>query len=225
MKSIITLLSAFILSVNLYGQGLEISNDTVPITGDANSTLTGATVLTNKNSQPLTINWVENFLTTPPSGWTFSVCDPINCFPPTTTSGSFQLGANDTGSMHLDITPDSVTGQSVVQLALSYATNQTANIIFNVDVTMTGIHLTALKNKIIVTPNPAQNFVNLLMPQNYPAKEIIVFDLLGRPVKNVNVSSPAVNFRMNVRDLKQGMYFIQVHTASGAVFTHSLNIN
>lgn len=225
MKKIFLLLMLLSAATGSFCQSIQISNDTVNIVGNGSSEIVGSTVLKNMTPLPITINWTENFTTTPPGDWTFSVCDPINCFPPTTTSDSFSIGGNDTGSMHLDVTPDNQSGYSVVTLNLSFRPNQSASIVFIVNVTATGINPVSLKNKIVIAPDPVLNYLNFLLPKNYIPESINVFDFLGKRVKTIVDNHVAGISAINVAGLKPGFYLLQLRNSSGQIITQTFEKN
>ena len=69
----------------------------------------------------------------------------------------------------------------------------------------TGINDVAAQNDMEVYPNPAADYINVVIPDN-DVKTITIVDVTGRIVKEETVTS--LQFTMNTADLPSGIYFI-----------------
>ena len=71
-----------------------------------------------------------------------------------------------------------------------------------------GINNIDTKNRINISPNPASKHVNISMPSIRSAHTVMVSDITGRVVYNLQTAGE--NTQLNTTDLTQGMYFIHV---------------
>lgn len=68
------------------------------------------------------------------------------------------------------------------------------------------------------SPNPADNFTTVQLPNNLPANShIIITDITGKQVIVQNINTGATSVNINTQQLQNGVYFYQLHTedASG----------
>ena len=72
-----------------------------------------------------------------------------------------------------------------------------------------------LANKFLVTPNPANDFVNISNSENIKVSNIKITDLNGRVVKQKNFDNVS-NINLNVSDLSSGVYMININTNEGS---------
>jgi hypothetical protein len=63
----------------------------------------------------------------------------------------------------------------------------------------------AKASDVLIYPNPAKAFVKIVLPDNYEATDIILYDRIGRIVKQ-----SAYFQTLNVSDLPKGFYIIEV---------------
>lgn len=70
------------------------------------------------------------------------------------------------------------------------------------------------RKKIAVYPNPATNFIGLTEPEGI--KEIMVFNIIGRKMKNFKVNADE---KYNVADLPKGVYLIRLIDDNNKVVT------
>ncbi len=85
-------------------------------------------------------------------------------------------------------------------------------------------------HNILISPNPASDFVNISIDNiKDNTFEILIVDIYGRVLKNQNVNTLSTgdhqDIRINVRDLKSGLYQIMVrsgqnHFTSGLIIQH-----
>ncbi len=69
------------------------------------------------------------------------------------------------------------------------------------------------KLNLTVYPNPAANYVKLDMQESIDNANIQLVDLTGKVVKSMDASNQ-VNFQMDVSDLKEGIYLLNIITGS-----------
>lgn len=62
-------------------------------------------------------------------------------------------------------------------------------------------------------PNPAQKSVNLILNQSAQAR-VLLFDKLGKPIKEWNASESAFNHEIPIANMEPGIYFVQINTGN-----------
>lgn len=112
-----------------------------------------------------------------------------------------------------------VIDNSEVDTASTYTFNDvTANHTIYVDFAPTGVADYNLSNAVTLFPNPASNFIDLLISnaslQVYDAQ---VLDMAGKQVNITVFSTSAESLRFNVNSISSGIYFIRVNTNEGIV--------
>ena len=79
--------------------------------------------------------------------------------------------------------------------------------------------------KVVLSPNPTQDIVNVNFESNDAFQaHYIVSDLMGRTVsqKAINVFSGSNQVGINVSELANGIYFVQMRTANNLLFSEKL---
>ena len=79
--------------------------------------------------------------------------------------------------------------------------------------------------KVVLSPNPAQDVVNVNFESNDAFQaHYTISDFTGRTVtqKQINVQSGANEIGVNVSDLANGIYFIQMRTSTNLLFSEKL---
>ena len=66
-------------------------------------------------------------------------------------------------------------------------------------------------SKFLVTPNPANDFINISNTENIKVSNIKITDLNGRVVKQNNFDNVS-NINLNVSDLSSGVYMMNINT-------------
>jgi hypothetical protein len=79
----------------------------------------------------------------------------------------------------------------------------------------TGLNESANEYAISIYPNPVSNFLNIESKQPNENAELIIADVLGREIKSLPIQNQTTTVNMN--DLKDGIYFVQIKTANGIV--------
>jgi hypothetical protein len=84
-------------------------------------------------------------------------------------------------------------------------------------VTTTGVE-TYLQNQITLSPNPAQQYINVHCSMNnvsFEDAEIEVLDMYGKLLQTIKMTSETT--QINVSGLASGVYFVRVNTEQGSV--------
>jgi len=90
--------------------------------------------------------------------------------------------------------------------------------VYTIDWLLTGINET-YSTDFIIYPNPAQDILNI--EHKSPMVEVTILDILGKKICNYEMNS-AANGMIQLKELKKGMYFIQMKDGSGKVYTRKV---
>ncbi len=235
MKKIFSILS-FLSVVNFASaQSFTIQTDTVTTSG----ILSDATADTVYYTMQLTTHLQNNIPTIVPSfwvrdiqylttGWTTSCCDPVNCHDDTTNSSTFDFPANQNALVVVDFKPHGHEGMGVVKVKYAPSgnmTDSTSGYFIGTLAIGVGIVKTEMLKDIKLFPNPATENLMIATTDEMLPSNIEVFDLLGKKM-NLLVQKKGANlFSVNVNDLKDGFYFIQMNLKNGSVTTRRFTKN
>jgi plastocyanin len=88
----------------------------------------------------------------------------------------------------------------------------------------TGIFNSRAASSLTVFPNPFTDLVTLSVSQgNNNVTMIKVMDALGKPVKNIEVSSGQSSYSLDLSDLQPGMYFCNLYSSEGILDTRKIS--
>ena len=89
----------------------------------------------------------------------------------------------------------------------------------------TGVGIDSYENRVSVYPNPAKDFVTIEVDGGMEITDMALYDLRGRLV-SANNDSPLQTgtFRLDIRDLPAGNYFLHFRTTDGHEFIRKLAI-
>jgi hypothetical protein len=79
-----------------------------------------------------------------------------------------------------------------------------------VDSTLGTQTIEASLSDLILYPNPAQDFVIISNPQQYPVTNMVLYDLMGRKIKEITVEDSFSEFRISMSDLASGNYLLLI---------------
>ena len=68
-------------------------------------------------------------------------------------------------------------------------------------------------NSFRIYPNPTRNFVNIELPQMVSEADIVIYDVLGKKIKEVKVANQ--NYNIDLSGFKSGFYMMNIKTADG----------
>lgn len=74
-----------------------------------------------------------------------------------------------------------------------------------------------LEKNITLYPNPAKNKVYLNNPNNLNLNTITIFDLVGRLVKTIDITSNGAETEMDISDMMSATYFLIIEGADGQI--------
>jgi len=75
-------------------------------------------------------------------------------------------------------------------------------------------------SNILIMPNPANDFINVELPdKNLKIEDIKFFDNMGRLIKEFNINNTANSYKFDLANIKAGLYFIQIRNNQGLSVT------
>ncbi len=107
-----------------------------------------------------------------------------------TTSNTYTPTAN--GDYYVEIMNCNITSNTVTYSSLS-VNEITANV-------------------IRIYPNPAKSFINIKLENNNTLHSIILFDLYGKKIKEIDSLKNINSYQMDVSNLNKGVYFLKINT-------------
>ena len=206
---IVSVLWLFVSVVN--GQSFSsVTSDITIYDQPSVFTFEGYIYLNNHTFGDLNMEFV-NFEQSVPNGWETSNCLGDICLPIGVTNGSFSLPVLSSSNYVIGhFYPNNVAGSGYIKIKLFETFNPTDTIVltyYGVAGSVSDVH--DLEDADVqVFPNPAADFINVLLP-NDDAKDlrIDILDMYGRVVKS-ELSSQS-SFQINISDLPQGVYFFK----------------
>lgn len=85
------------------------------------------------------------------------------------------------------------------------------NFLFGADCMVLGVNDNAL-SQVAVYPNPASDILNIEVPGNIEIISAYVYDVTGK-----RMTAPVVNNQLNIADLSNGVYLVQINTSQGNI--------
>ncbi|MFA6923249.1 MAG: T9SS type A sorting domain-containing protein [Bacteroidales bacterium] len=77
------------------------------------------------------------------------------------------------------------------------------------------------KNNISIYPNPAKDFINIQNETNEKKLRIVIFDFIGRERINSIIQTDFKNTKINLKDLNNGLYILQISNLNGNMIKNS----
>ena len=177
-------------------------------------TIIGSNKIKNNGSSPGALAWKVTAWSLPTS-WesSFSFCDPEFCriggVMSAATSFDFTTGME--GAFKPQFTPPSAGSGSFEVTAWivgdSAATATTCSYVIE----FSGINDVKITPQVKTYPNPAKNTL-VMEAENNTIKKIEIYDILGQKVKVEEYDGQPSEVKINITDLKEGMYIIQMVT-------------
>lgn len=222
MKKVLLVLTIGILiQTNLCAQSLQlmkkdgsaIINDTILIsTSNDTSSIITYVYIKNNSTKTLDVK-IKAYAKTIVSGSGASYCWSTGCFDVTTTSPDIYKTINsaDTAKeFHSDLSPNKFQGVSEIMYTFYNKNSTTDSVSFTVfyEVIATGIDKLDQINKSIKSyPNPVNDYLNFDYNLGLTKQgKILIYDLIGKKVKQKNINNSENYSQVNVSDLNPGMY-------------------
>lgn len=147
----------------------------------------------------------------PPSAWLMSFCDPINCVAKIAvdSSGIFYIAKGKSGQMHITYTFNNVAGADTLRFAIQSLLTPSSvdTLTMYASSWRTGVKEVANSNEVSIYPNPAKDILNVKL--NSPLNSTIeIYNVIGVKIKTFSTDGSLS--KLNIADLKNGMYILRV---------------
>ena len=225
-KLLFILVTVFLSATYTHAQDLTLSwkwqslGDTIIAYGDANADeIVCHAVVTNNSSEAMNIKVSRERLSL--QDGTNSFFQWVKPYPPTTTVSlqyklikSGEKSAPDDFSGHY--LPNNVLGNSYIKYTFFNMDNesQSVSVIVKFMATPTGIAEEAMANGTVseIYPNPASSFITLdyQLTNKVNTSEVKIFNLMGSEVKSASLENNGSKLRLDISELKSGIYFYSI---------------
>lgn len=171
--------------------------------------------VTNLTAAPLTLSWTRVIIETPP-GVSTQVCDKLNCYFPSVSTGSYTMTPSDVDTFKIQYNNFSqATGNAFVNLIIKSEANpsdvQTAEFRHVILSSSSTNDLPAAQVRLY--PNPATDY--FVLENNVDVAALRIFDLNGRQVARYEAQGIS---RYDLRGMEAGIYIIALEDVQGRVF-------
>ncbi len=226
-----TLLSALFIGLCLgsFAQSLSISNAVNNLTGPANTLMIGHASVTNTGSGTISVKVLRTQNDTA-AGHSSFFCWNTACFPATTNESPFFLNLNpgdiDT-TLEAKLDPLGHAGQSVVTYCFYDMDNPSDStcVTFNFNATPVGIDEIGSRALSVAYPNPADNYTVIGYVAGSKNARLVVNNLLGATVKDINLAEKQSSYLLNTSDLRTGVYIYSLWLDGRMVASRKLVVN
>lgn len=82
----------------------------------------------------------------------------------------------------------------------------------NFDSFMIHVDSNKIESETIIYPNPASDYLHILLPESFEYKDIKIYDLHGRFVINYSIANKEKDIQINISNLNSGIYVVQITT-------------
>jgi hypothetical protein len=164
----------------------------------------------NNSSNTVTYRWWRISEDIPAAWETSMICDEETCWAPTVNTNELTVAAGDSALLDVHFQNIGRAGQGTVELLVfdvadSTDTYMIAKYVGKAENTPTSIN-TISKNTLKVYPNPAENFINILLPNPNATALIEIFSIIGVKVAEHQHNNKPID----VGRLQNGVYMIKV---------------
>ncbi|MDG1776133.1 MAG: T9SS type A sorting domain-containing protein [Crocinitomicaceae bacterium] len=173
----------------------------------------------NITTDSVEIQWeiVENTML---SGWDYSWCAYLDCFGSNITSGTFdKFGPGETAFFKVNLNPMSVVGNGYVKVRI-FDTNTPGvsdTLTYNYNAIL-GLEDLGLDENIVVYPNPITGSKVTISGLAIGTK-VNITNNLGQEVYTNDQHSTSETSTLIGLSLNEGVYFLNLRTAKGAVYS------
>jgi len=238
--ALITLaLYSYAQSIDLYYNGTKVNGTTITVPIQPNDMKEHDVDIHNVSSSGINF-LVQRILSTPwDSTCSVYFCTGINCYAPSNvtvfnepTSGNpLAAGASVTGAngliAHFDVGPTCCETYVKYKVYNTLKPNDTTEVTFYYKC-VTGINENKVGGSVSAAyPNPANDFVSIKYSVNDFSEKgkIVLYDMLGKAVKEINLQDKLGVAKINVSELTAGIYFYTFVVDEKAIATRKLVIS
>lgn len=165
----------------------------------------------NNSDSEKTYTWEKHviFVT---EGWDVSVCDNIQCHPPTVdTYETLPIEPDSVGALKAYLFPNNIEGSAAVRIDLWETENP--------DVVLSGMYYVntsvgvseKLSEAIAIYPNPAKDFIQIAKSEK-SVEQFELYDMSGKQALSVSVRD---DLRIDVSNLPAGSYIARMFDNAG----------
>lgn len=223
MKRNLLLALSFLFCIGLQAQLTIVGSCPENVWADQTSTatITGSNKIKNGGGTALgKLSWKVTGYTVPTAWMTnFAFCDPEFCRATgqLSASTSFNFDDGKEGDFKPQFNPGS-PGSGTITVC-GWIDSDSAGTVQCCDyaMTFTGVEEINIDNKVKIFPNPAKN-VLVAEVNNFTIEKVELFDIVGQKVKTVDFDN-AIDYKIDISDLSEGMFIIKLHTEQGPVAT------
>ena len=150
--------------------------------------------------------WERTTVSTP-FGWTSTVCDPVACRPSSTSTAEFDLKANESYNMLLDVSTDGAPGSGYYLLKIYEKGKPNQYFIgkYRFNATLVSSRDAAEAVSAVVFPNPASDY--FLVNSSVSLREVQVYSLEGQLLRTFASTD---NGRYSLEGMQEGVYLLQL---------------
>jgi hypothetical protein len=224
-------LSGFTLQAQSY---IELSVDTAYATGDPVEIHKATVTVTNTGTQAQSMTWLRT-KNEKPAEWETSVCDPNLCWAPFADAPGYGWNQEPDGSIEFYVQfdgrniPDAaVPGHGEVEITI-YSEADSANYnafgVFIADLGATGFYSPSMDQVFEVYPNPAINDLTVMASYSSDIEQIQIVNLVGKTVLLQNWNNGTGKMTVDIRDLPEGIYFVQFIGKDKVLKTKKISIS
>ncbi len=207
-------------------QVYTVLQDTFTVEASSNKNVSVAYgKIASQSNDPITIVWertVENY---PSNFGGTQICDKNQCYAASIDSQGFVLPAKDTTKLDVHFINQENTGQAYVKVKVYVDRDSAATASYihyqAKQTTSTNEATEELKanaaSTIKIYPNPVEDYLQVKNQGNQDIKKIDVHNILGSKVLTHRAEPNAIINRLNMQDLKKGIYMVRVYGENNRV--------
>ncbi len=219
-------------SLSLSLEGIDFSNDTLFLIGNADAILESHVSVTNETDKEIEVLVKRTYLEII-DGTINTFCWGASCYPPNISEATqvVKIAANSTNHSGFigDYSPDGNEGTSVIRYTFFIAAtpSDTVSMIVYYQVGAAGVRDWTLDpGQIKLYPNPASDQVTVRFPTVLTQiTELVLIDITGQTVYKQTLYHGAQIHRLSLSQLPQGNYFLLISDQQGASHSKKLIIN
>ncbi|MBS1782115.1 MAG: T9SS type A sorting domain-containing protein [Bacteroidetes bacterium] len=229
MKRVILALAFLLALTSGINAQITVQHDTVGATYYG-SALNIHNPISTTSTTPVVVRWSVTNHNLPADWMNFDlgICDNQLCYGSNIFNGSTtQIDTaknNKPIDLKLAINPGVTNGSFFVSVNIRDGVSTNKNVVFIINKWPTGVTtISKVEDDVTLYPNPANDNVNIVFDGGLNVKNVMVYNLIGKPVKVFKVSGNSA--KLDINDVPSGIYFVRLLNAQGQIvatrkFTH-----
>jgi len=219
-------------SLSLSLEGVNVSNDTLYLTGTEDALLESHVSVSNETDKEIEV-LVKRTSIEIIDGSSNSFCWGASCYPPNVSEATqlVKIAANSTNTNGFigDYSPDGNEGTSVIRYTFFIAAtpSDTVSVIVYYQVGAAGVRdWTIDPSQIKLYPNPASEQITVRFPTVLTQiTELVLIDITGQTVYKQTLYHGAQMHSLSLSQFPQGNYFLLISDQQGASHSKKLIIS